>query len=97
MEKVSILQKIDDMINYLIEEIKQNELIRKKDKKSLNCIEYSIILASTVTGCVTLSAFASLVGIPIDSYFSHDEFVLITNMLKEYHDMTEGIKISSVY
>ena len=72
-------------------------MIRKKDKKSLNCIEYSIILASTVTGCVTLSAFASLVGIPIDSYFSHDEFVLITNMLKEYHDMTEGIKISSVY
>ena len=28
----------------------------------------------------------------IDSNVSHDEFVMINNMLKEYHDMIEEIK-----
>ena len=28
----------------------------------------------------------------IDSYISHDEFVLVDNVLKEYHDMEEEIK-----
>ena len=40
----------------------------KKHKKvctDLNYIEYLLILASTVTGCVSISTFASLVGIPI--------------------------------
>ena len=40
----------------------------KKHKKvctALNYIEYLLILASTVTGCVSISTFASLVGIPI--------------------------------
>ena len=40
----------------------------KKHKKVftiLNYIEHFVILASVVTGCVSISAFASLVGIPI--------------------------------
>ena len=40
----------------------------KKHKKvctSLNYIELFLILASTITGCVFISAFASLVGVPI--------------------------------
>ena len=40
----------------------------KNDKKAyrvLNYIERLLILISTVTGCVSISAFASLVGIPI--------------------------------
>ena len=40
----------------------------KKHKKvctTLNYIEHFLILASTVTGCISISAFASLVGIPI--------------------------------
>ena len=54
--------------NYLIEEINQYELISKKQKMvctTLNYIEYFLILASTITGCVSISSFASLVGIPI--------------------------------
>ena len=31
----------------------------------LNYIEHFLILGSTVTGCVSISVFASLVGIPI--------------------------------
>ena len=37
----------------------------KKVCTTLNYVKHLLILASTVTGCVSVSAFASLVGIPI--------------------------------
>ena len=144
------LKNIDETRNYLIEEINRNELMSKKHKKvctTLNYIEHFLILGSTITGCVSISAFASLVGIPIgiasstiglkicvitagikkyksiikkkkkkhdkivllaksklnsievliskaliDSVISHDEFVLISNVPKEYSEMKEEIK-----
>ena len=39
----------------------------KKHKKvctTLNYIEHFLILASTITGCISISAFASLICIP---------------------------------
>ena len=62
------LKNIDDTRNYLIEEINQNELMSNKHKKVyrvLNYIEHLPIVISTVTGCISIFAFASLVGIPI--------------------------------
>ena len=62
------LKNIDETRNYLIEEIHQNELVCKKYKKTcttLNYIETFLILATTFTGCVSISTFASLIGIPI--------------------------------
>ena len=105
-----------------------------------------LILASTVTGCVLISTFASLVAVPvditssavgkkicaittgikkyksiitkkkrkhdkivllekpklysikflisqalIDSYISHEEFVSVNNVLREYYEMKEAI------
>ena len=141
------------MRNYLSEEVNQNELMSKKHKKvcrGSNYIDHSLIVISTITGCVSISAFASLVGTPIgiasstkglkiclitagikkyksiinkkkkrhdkivslaksklnsievlisnaliDSKISHDESVLIDNVLKEFYDMKEEIKNSS--
>ena len=37
----------------------------KKICTTLNYIEHFLILASAITGCVFISAFASLIGIPI--------------------------------
>ena len=40
----------------------------KKNKKvgtTLNYIEHFLILASTINGCISISAFSSLIGIPI--------------------------------
>ena len=37
----------------------------KKVCAALNYIEYFLILVSTITGCISFSAFASLLGIPI--------------------------------
>ena len=55
------------MRNYLIEEINQNEVMSKKhikDYRDLNYIEKLLTPISTVTGCVSISGFASLLGIP---------------------------------
>ena len=38
---------------------------RNKSKLILNHIEHWLILICTVTGCVSISTFASLVGIPL--------------------------------
>ena len=57
----------DETRNDFIKEINQNELINKKHKKVcriLNYIEYLLILISTVSGCVFISAYYFLVGIP---------------------------------
>ena len=62
------LIKIVEIRRYLIEEINRNELMSKKHKKVfrvLNYIEHLLIAISTIAGCVSISAFASLVGIPI--------------------------------
>ena len=57
--------KIDEIRNYILEEIKQNKLMSRKHEKvcvTLNYIEHFLILASAVTGCISLSAFSSLLG-----------------------------------
>ena len=119
----------------------------KKTCQYLNYVEHLFILASAVTGCVSISAFAPLVAIPlgittstvgikicaitagikkyksiikkkkmkhdkivllekdklnsievliskalINSYVSHDEFVSVNNVLREYYEMKEEIK-----
>ena len=131
----------------------QKKLMSKKHKKVcrvLNYIDHSLIVISSITGCVSISGFASLVGILIrttsseialkicvivggvkkyksinkkikkkhdeivllakselnsmeiliskdliNSSISHDEFVLVNNILKEFYDMKEEIKNSN--
>ena len=62
------LKNIHEKRNYFLKEIEQNELISKKHKKVStiqNYIEHFLILALTITGCISISAFTSLLGIPI--------------------------------
>ena len=52
------MRNIDETRNYLIDEINRNELMSKKHKSicaTLNYIEDFLIVASTVTGCVSIS------------------------------------------
>ena len=42
----------------------------KKVCRVLNYIDHLLFVISTITGCVSISAFASLVGIPIGIAFS---------------------------
>ena len=62
------MKSIDERRNYSLEEIEQNELISRKHKKvcaTLKYIEHFLILSSTITGCISISAFVSFLGIPI--------------------------------
>ena len=122
----------------------------KKVCRVLKYIDHLLIAISTITGCVSISAFTSVIGIPvgitisaiglkicvitagikkyksiikkkknkhdkivllaksqlnrmevliskalIDSNISHNKFVLINNVLKEFYDMKEEIKDSN--
>ena len=66
------LKNIDEAWNYFLEEIKQNELMSKKQKKVSTTLNYFdlnknfLILASANTGCISISAFTYLFGIPIE-------------------------------
>ena len=70
-ENVSLdfrLKKIDETRNYLLEEIKHNELMSKKHKKvrrALNYFDHFLVFVSAVRNCVSTSAFASLVDVPV--------------------------------
>ena len=60
--------KIDEIRNYFVEKINRNELMIKKRKKvcrGLNQIDHLLIVTPTITGCISISAFASLIGTPI--------------------------------
>ena len=62
------LKTIDEIRNCLIEEINRNDLMSKKHKivcRNLNYIDHLLVLISTITRCVSISCFASLVGISI--------------------------------
>ena len=62
------LKNTEKTRNYFLEEIEQNELINRKHKKvctALNYTEYFLTLTSTISGYISSSAFASLLGIPL--------------------------------
>ena len=62
------LRNIAETRNYFLEEIIKIQLVTKKHKKNciiLNQIQHFLILASRIDGCISISAFASLLGIPI--------------------------------
>ena len=81
----------------MIEEIKQNELISKKHKKickTLTYIAHFLILDSTVTGCVSISAFASLIGIiaVITSSVVGSKISVIITIVKNYKSIIKNKK-----
>ena len=62
------LKKVCETKNYLLDEIKHNDLMSKKHKKmckALISVENILILISAFNDCVPLFAFASLVDIPL--------------------------------
>ena len=79
------LKNINKKINCFIEEINQNELMSKKHNNNcgiLNYIQHLLILVSTGTECVPISASASLVGLKI---------CVITAGIKKYKKKHEKI------
>ena len=72
-------------------------MVSKKHKKvctNLNYIEHFLILGSTITGCVSIFGFASLLGITIGITSSAIslEICAITAVIKKYKSITNENK-----
>ena len=55
------MAKIHETSNHFLEEIKHNDLIGEKYKKTckyLNYVEHLLLLVFTVTGCISIFRFA---------------------------------------
>ena len=91
------LKNIVETRNDLIEKINRNELMSEKDKKictTLNYVEHFLILASTITGSISISAFASVVGIAIGITSSAIglKICAITAAIKKYNSIIKKKK-----
>ena len=91
------LRNIDQRRNYLLDEIKHNDLKSKKYKKTckyLSCVEKLLILSSIIAGCLSISAFASLVCIlvGITSSFAGIKFFAIIAGIKKYKSIIKKKK-----
>ena len=81
------LKHIYEIRNYFLQKRKRNELIYKKHKKvciTLNYVEHFLILFSTITGCISISVFASLLGSSIGIKSSAIGFKVITTGIGNY-------------
>ena len=86
---------MDQIRNYLIEEINQTELMSKKHKnvcRVVNYIDHLIIVTSIIIGCVFISAFACLVGIGISSSAIGLKFCTNSAGTKKYKSMIKKKK-----
>ena len=88
-------ENIDETRNYFLEEIKQNELMSKKQKKVFTTLNYSfLIIASTIAGSFSISSYASLIGIPMGILISAKGFqnCAITVEIKKYKSIIKKKK-----
>ena len=72
------LENIDEIRNYLSEEIYRNEQMSKKHENgciTLNYIENFLTLGSTITGCVSTSALGSVFQQELGVLQLHYKFV----------------------
>ena len=76
----------------------------RKDTKFcaiLNYIEHFLILASTITGCISISAFGSLLGISIEIMSSAVLILLricvIAAIVKKYKSIIKNRIVSKIY
>ena len=64
---IAFIEYMTEYMNiYLLIEIKVNDLMREKHKKmckALNYFELFLVLISAVSGCLSISAFPSLIGV----------------------------------
>ena len=64
----NLSNSVDETRNYLLDEIKHIDLMSEKYKKTckyLNYVEHLFILVSTITSCISISTFFSLVCAPV--------------------------------
>ena len=96
------LKTLDKTRNYLIEEIIQKWKLFKlfkmnwwaKSTKRFIKLYWTLILSSRITGCVSISAFVSLVGVPIGITISAIRLKIcaISAVIKKYKPLIKKKK-----
>ena len=62
------LNKINEIKDYFVAEIKERELVRKRLSKYIASFEYfdkSLIVLSITTGSISIASFATVIGAPV--------------------------------
>ena len=62
------LNKIDEIKDYFIAEIKEREIMSKNHSKYIASFEYfdkSLIVLSVATGSISIASFATVIGAPV--------------------------------
>ena len=62
------LNRINEIRDYFVAEIKERELISKRLSKYIACFDYfekSLIVLSITTGSVSIALFATVIGAPV--------------------------------
>ena len=91
------LNKISEIRDYFVAEIKERELMSKRFSKYINSFDYlgnSLIALSTTTGSVSIASFATVIGAPariISASFSL-VFSISTGIVKEILKTTRNKK-----
>ena len=83
------LNKINELEDYFISEIKDGELMRKRLSKCVASFTYfdkSLIVLSVTSGVISIASFATVIGIPagITSASLSLTFSLRTGLVKNY-------------
>ena len=95
------LNKISEIEEYLVAEIKERELMSKKPSKYISFFDYfdqSLIILSVTSGGVSIASFATAIGAPIgitSASFSL-KFSLRTGLVKKLLKATRNKKRSII-
>ena len=90
------LNKINQIDNYFIAEIKERELMSKRYSKYiafLNHFDKSLIVLSATNGSISIASFSTVIGTPIGIASLSLTFSLCTGLLKKLLKATRYEKI----
>ena len=95
------LNKISEIEDYFIAEIKERELMSKKPSKYISSFDYfdkSLIALSVTSGVVSIASFATVIGAPIGitSASLSLAFLLCTGLAKKLLKATRNKKRSII-
>ena len=91
------LNKIDEIKDYFIAEIKEREIMSKNHSKYIASFEYfdkSLIVLSVATGSISIASFATVVGAPVGMMSASCSlaFSITTGFVKKFLKTTRNKK-----
>ena len=95
------LNKINEIKDYFVAEIKERELISKRRSKYIASFEYfdkSLIVLSVTTGSISIASFATVIGAPVGIVSASFSlvFLISTGIIKKLLKTTRNSKKNTI-